>query len=117
MTAPDQIARIMGPALVAVSSSEAINIDIFTRNSPAVVYLNGTLLFIAGVAIVQARGYRPRHWSSMVALVGWLLVFGGLYRMFAPEASQFHGGLSTDGILIALFAIGGFLTFKAYGRA
>jgi hypothetical protein len=43
-----QIARIVGPTLIALGISEALN--------PApVVYLNGTLLFVAGLAIVQAH--------------------------------------------------------------
>jgi hypothetical protein len=43
-----QIARIVGPALIALGITEAINIDIFTGNAAPVVYLNGTLLFVAG---------------------------------------------------------------------
>jgi hypothetical protein len=50
-----QIARIVGPTLIALGISEALNLDAFAGNAAPVVYLNGTLLFVAGLAIVQAH--------------------------------------------------------------
>lgn len=111
-----RIARIVGPTLIALGVTEAINIDIFVGNPPPVVYLNGTLLLVAGLAIVQAHSHWRRDWSALVTLTGWVLLLGGLYRMFAPQAPQLDGSPATYAVLAALVAIGGLLTYKAYGR-
>jgi hypothetical protein len=47
--------------------------------------------------------------------MGWVTILGGLYRTFAPEARQ-AGQNATYVMLMALCAIGCFLTFKAYRR-
>jgi hypothetical protein len=109
-----QIARIVGPALVALAITEAINIDIFAGNAAPVVYLSGTLLFVAGLAIVQAHNRWTKDWSILVTLTGWILFLGGLYRMFAPEAPQVSKSVAADAMFTALIAIGGFLTYKGY---
>ena len=109
-----QIARIVGPALIALGITEAINIDIFTGNAAPVVYLSGTLLFVAGLAIVQAHNRWTKDWSILVTLTGWSLFLGGLHRMFAPEAPQMSKSVAADATFTALIAIGGFLTYKGY---
>lgn len=114
MTTSMRIARIVGPTLIVLGLTEAINIDSLAGNAAPVVYLNGTLLFIAGLAIVQAHNRWSREWSVLVTLAGWVLLFGGLYRMFAPAAPQMGKGVATYGLLTALTAIGVGLTYKAY---
>jgi hypothetical protein len=109
-----QIARIVGPTLIALGISEAINLDALAGNAAPVVYLNGTLLFVAGLAIVQAHNRWSRDWRILVTLTGWILLFGGLYRMIAPQAPQVSKGFAADAIFIVLIAVGGFLTFNAY---
>ncbi|MHB8140265.1 MAG: hypothetical protein ACYDHD_03240 [Vulcanimicrobiaceae bacterium] len=110
-----RIARIVGPTLIALGITEAINIDRFAGNAAPVVYLNGTVLFVAGLAIIQAHNRWVRDWSVLVTLTGWVLFFGGLYRMFAPAAPQMSKGAATYGLLAILVAIGGVLTYKAFG--
>jgi hypothetical protein len=109
------IARIVGPVLVALGVTEALNIDVFAGIAPSVVYLNGTILFVAGVAILQAHNRWSAGWPVLVTLVGWVLVLGGLYRMIAPTAPQLSRGPVTYGVLATLTAMGVFLTYKAYG--
>ncbi len=109
-----QIARIVGPTLIALGISEALNLDAFAGNPAAVVYLNGTLLFVAGLAIVQAHNRWSRDWRILVTLTGWILLFGGIYRMIAPRAPQVSKGLAADAIFTVLIAVGGCLTFIAY---
>jgi hypothetical protein len=115
MTTSKWIARIVGPTLIAVGVTEAINIDSFAGSTAPVVYLNGMVLFVAGLTIVQAHNRWVREWSVLVTLTGWVLFFGGLYRMFAPAAPQMSKGVATYGLLAVLVAIGGVLTYKAYG--
>jgi len=66
MTSSRHLAGLIGPAVMALTASEALNFRIWATNIAPVTYLNGTLLFVAGLSV--------------------------------------------------LFAMGGFLTFKAYGR-
>ena len=109
------IARIVGPTLIAVGVTEAINIDSFAGNPAPVVYLNGTMLFVAGLTIVQAHNRWVREWPVLVTLTGWVLFIGGLYRMFAPAAPQMSNGIATYVLLAVLVVVGGVLTYKAYG--
>jgi surface polysaccharide O-acyltransferase-like enzyme len=114
-----QIAGLLGPTLIAISLTESMNIDIFANTSAHLVYLNGTLLFVAGLAIVRVNNGWTGGWSVLVTLMGWLAILGGLIRMIAPVSAQQQTGQRTTAVytlLIVLLAIGIFLTFKAYGR-
>jgi O-methyltransferase len=99
MPRSQQIARIVGPTLIAVGVTEAINIDSFAGSAAPVVYLNGMVLFVAGLTIVQAHNRWVREWSVLVTLTGWVLFLGGLCRMFAPAAPQMSKGVATYGLL------------------
>ena len=79
-----------------------------------VVYLNGMVLFVAGLAIVQAHNRWVWKWWLMVTLTGWLLLLGGLYRIIAPTAPQLSQSLATYGLLAVLVTLGAALTCKAY---
>ena len=111
-----RIARIVGPVMIAASITEAMHLDIFSGNTAPVVYLNGTLLFIAGVAIVQSHNLWVRAWPVLVTVTGWLLLAGGLARMAAAQTPQIHGGAVADTIFGALFLTGAVLTFNGYRR-
>jgi uncharacterized membrane protein YhaH (DUF805 family) len=114
-----QIAGLLGPTLIAVSLTESMNIDIFANTSAHLVYLNGTLLFVAGLAIVRVHNRWMGGWPVLVTLMGWLALLGGLIRMIAPVSAQQQTGQHTTAVyalLLVLLAIGIFLTFKAYGR-
>jgi hypothetical protein len=43
-----QLAGLIGPTLVALGATEALNIHIFENQIAAVIYLNGTILFVVG---------------------------------------------------------------------
>ena len=68
------IARIAGPSLIALAATEWLNMDIFAQQTAPVVYLNGTLLLVGGVAILQAHSRWNRGWPVMVTLTGWLIL-------------------------------------------
>src|SRR5437763_745097 len=46
MSLTRNIARILGPTLIAIAVTEGINLDAFAGNPAPVVYLDGTVLFI-----------------------------------------------------------------------
>lgn len=119
MTNSRNIAGLVGPTLIAVSISELINLRLMlsTPVPTVVVYLAGTLLFIVGLAIVRDHNRWTFGWPVLVTLMGWLAVFGGLIRMFAPAFAQ-REAQNTSAVyagLVFLLAAGAFLTFKAYG--
>lgn len=109
------LAALIGPALMAITASEALNYPIFVGISPSVIYLDGVVAFVAGFAIIRAHNRWSRHWPVFVTLAGWLLAALGLARMFAPEAAAVAplGARLVGTILV--FALGGVLSFKAYG--
>jgi len=118
MTNSKQLAGLIGPTIIAVTISESINVHIWAANTAAGIYLNGTLLFVAGLSIVRSHNYWVRDWSVLVTLTGWFVMLLGLFRMFAPEM-QMEGAKNTTAVVtITMFvlAVGIFLTYKAYSR-
>src|SRR3989344_5240832 len=116
-SATRRIARIAGPTAIALAASEAANIHIFAAQTAPVVYLNGTLLFVAGVAIVQA--HNSWRWGSplLVTLTGWGVTALGLARMIQPDGVTAQEGLFTAAIFLAMFVLGGLLSWLGYRPA
>lgn len=120
MATSRRMAGLIGPTLIALAISEALNLRLmFDNPAPVVlVYLNGTLLFVAGVAIVRDHNRWTGGWPVLVTVLGWLAILAGLGRMFAPvfvqqEAQQPN---AVYALLAVLLGAGVFLTFKAYCR-
>ena len=117
MTDSKNIAGLIGPTVVAIALSELINLRILWANTtPSVIYLNGTLLFVAGLSIVRAHNRWTNGWPLLVTLSGWLVMLSGLVRMFAPVFAQreVQNATAVNAGLIVFLAFGLFLTFKAY---
>ena len=110
MTNSRQLAGLIGPALMAITASEFLNLGIWASHLPTLTYLDGCLLLVAGLATVRAHNRWTWRWPVFVTLIGWLAVAGGLYRMFFPAAPQLTGGIATNSVIAALFAIGCLLT-------
>jgi hypothetical protein len=117
-----QLAGLLGPTLIALSITEVLNLGIWT-NVPApalapVIYLNGTVLFVAGLAVVRAHNRWVLNWPVLVTLVGWVVMLGGLFRMFEPVSGQLpeQKPAAAYGVFVAMFVIGAVLAFKAYRR-
>lgn len=68
MPAARDPAALIGPGLVAITLLEALNLRIFADNAPAAVYLNGTILFVAGLAIIRAHNLWDWRWPLAVTL-------------------------------------------------
>ena len=99
-----------------MSPTEALNLDCFAGNPAPVVYLNGMLLFVAAVAILQAHNRWTLGWPVLITLSGWVLAAGGLYRMIAPRAAQIGPGPAADAVFALLFTVGMVLTWNGYRR-
>lgn len=101
-----RIAAVLGPSLVAVTISEAVNLDIWKEVEPTLVYLNGLLFLVGGLVIVTSHNVWKTHRGILVTLAGWLLVLAGGYRMFLPTASQLGPGPVTYLFIAILGAYG-----------
>ena len=109
-----ELAKLIGPAMIVMTISEMINFKIWQVNIPPLTYMNGMLLFVAGIAIIRVHNYWTRSWIVMITLVGWLGIIGGLFRVFFPQAKQANDSIYTYIGISVLLAFGLFLTFKAY---
>jgi hypothetical protein len=112
-----RIAGLVGPTLIALSASEALNYRIWQDNLAPVTYLDGTLLFVGGLSIVRVHNRWRGGWPVLTTLAGWSALLLGLGRMFAPEARQPRKNAAVNGLLAAMFASGVVLTFQAYRPA
>jgi hypothetical protein len=115
-----RIAGLLGPTIIAMTISEALNAHIWADNIAPAIHFNGSLLFVVGLSIVRAHNHWIRGWPVIVTLVGWFVIFLGLFRMFAPELYLQSVRNTSEIMAIAsamiLCPIGIYLTFKAYGR-
>jgi hypothetical protein len=122
MTEPRRIAGLLGPTIVALILSEnaLVNPHLYDLQIPPVVYLSGTLLFIAGLSIVRAHNRWTGGWPVLVTVTGWFAILLGLFRMFSPGLYA-QGAQSSPTALLAgegaLLVLGIFLTFKGYSGA
>jgi hypothetical protein len=117
-----RIAGLLGPTLIALAVTEWLNLGVFiAAMGPSYgpyVYLNGTLLFVAGLSIVRAHNVWSHKWPVLITLVGWFALLAGLGRMAAPMAAQAAGESPAFlyGSLVLLLAVGLVLSFKSYVR-
>ncbi|HXQ13916.1 MAG TPA: hypothetical protein VN814_04760 [Caulobacteraceae bacterium] len=109
-----RIAAILGPTLVAVTVSELLNFQIWSSVGAPVVYLNGALLFVAGLVIVRNHNVWRLGWPLLVTLSGWALLAAGLFRLFLPEAHQASWNPTTVAAVLALTLLGLVLTGFGY---
>lgn len=121
MSDAKRLSGLVGPTLAAMVAAEfpLVQPDLYVRQIPPVVYLSGVLMFVGGLAIVRAHHVWKRDWTVLLTLTGWLGMVLGLVRMFAASRYQASAAnVTTTSYMVIeglLFALGLFLTFKAYG--
>jgi hypothetical protein len=90
---------------------------------PMLIVISGYVAFVPGLAIVYFHNRWTGGWPVVITLFGWLSLVVGLIRLVFPmqlagimakAAPTLPGVLPVIGIVFLL--IGGFLSFKAYGR-
>jgi len=110
------IAAILGPMLAVLAASEALNLRIWSKPEPQVVYLNGVLLLAAGLTIIRTHNVWAWRWPLLITVAGWLLAAAGLYRMFAPQAPQAQESPAAFAALLGLGIVGLLLTGLGWRR-
>ena len=118
------IAGLAGPVILCAGISMLFNRGAFpdilhqVQNSLALIILSGVISLAAGLAIVQTHTTWS-GWPSLVTLLGWLLVIGGVARMLLPrQLAEIAGSVAANPSLLMTGALvscglGAFLTFKA----
>jgi hypothetical protein len=128
MTTSKMIAGLIGPTLVAIGAAMLINFASFPAlaeqisRDPALIFVSGVLLLVAGLAIVRAHNIWAGGWPVLVTVLGWVAVLGGLARMLFPiqlaaivaVVGQSTGLIATGAVV--LLVLGSFLSFKGYTR-
>ena len=114
MTDSRKIAGLLGPVIMVMTATEYRNFDIWTISNPALIYLDGMILFTCGLAIIRAHPKWRMDWSLLVTAAGWFALLLGLYRAIWPRAEQAPASLSSYVGVGLLFLCGAVMTFKAY---
>lgn len=128
MTISKTIAGLIGPTLIVIAAAVLVRLGSFqaiadqVSREPALIFLSGILLFVAGLAIVRAHNIWTGGWPVLVTVLGWLAIVGGLVRLlfptwFAAVAAQL--GQSTGliaAVAIVFLVVGAFLSYKGYSR-
>jgi len=128
MTTSKMLAALIGPTLVAMAIGMLLHISALpafiegSSRDPAVILLSGAITFVAGLAMVRFHNVW-KGWPTVVTIVGWLAVLGGLVRILFPlqlaaiaARVAHHSSLLVVGFIVWL-AVGGFLAFKGYSRS
>jgi hypothetical protein len=112
------IARIVGPTLIVMVSSELEfwNPTLYDAQITPLVYLSGVLMFVAGLSIVNKHNIWCWKWETLVTFIGYFAILLGLLRMFFPQtySKNFKNDSTALYIEIILIIIGLFLTYKGY---
>jgi hypothetical protein len=129
MTTSKTIAALLGPTLVASAVSLLANLHTAQiiieglSKDPALIMIAGYAAFVPGLAIVYFHNRWTGGWPVLVTVMGWLALIVGLLRMVFPtqlavltaRIAPSSGGVFPVFAVVFLM-IGGFLSFKAYGR-
>ena len=128
MTTSKTIAGLIGPTLLAIAAAALLRLGSFqgvaerVASEPALIFLSGILLFVAGLAIVRVHNIWAAGWPVLVTVLGWLAILGGLVRLLFPTwfaavvvgVGQSAGSIAAAGVV--LLVVGAFLSFKGYSR-
>jgi len=110
------IAGVVGPVLLVLGPTEAMNAEIWREVAPTLVYLNGLLLLICGAVILRLHPILCRRWPVLVTLTGAFLCVGGITRMIWPAAPQIEEGPVFVGMTAAVGLLGAVLCWQAFRR-
>ena len=119
------IARLIGPAFVAVGLGVLANGPFYTAlileavHSPTLIYFSGLMALVPGLAILNVH----RSWSGwpvIITIIGWLMVIGGVIRLVLPATTA---TLASDLyskpfvlliVALVVLVVGAYLCFEGY---
>jgi hypothetical protein len=119
------IARLIGPAFVAVGLGVLANGPFYTPlileavHSPTLIYFSGLISLLPGLAILNVH----RSWSgwpAIITVIGWLMTIGGVIRLVLPATSAtVASDLYSKPFVLLIVAlvvlvVGAYLCFEGY---
>jgi hypothetical protein len=114
-----QVASYLGPVLILLAISEALNLRIWASGDATLTYQAGLIWLLGGLAIVRLHNRWSMTWPVTITLAGWFFLVGGAFRMMLPEAQQGNQNtpvVGTYALDVVLLAIGVLLTFQGFRR-
>ncbi len=112
------VAKIVGPTLIVIVFSEmrVWNPTLYDTQIVPLIYLNGVLLFVAGLAIIINHNVWIYGWQTIVTIIAYAGMTIGLLRMFFPEIqkAEFKNNNAVMAVEVVLILTGIFLTYKGY---
>jgi len=128
MPAAKVIARLIGPVFVVIGVGILLNAAFYAElvaeavQVPALVYIYGLMMLVAGLATLNAYRAWTRDWRVIITVLGWLSVIGGVIRIVLPQlvTRLATATIGTPLVLIVaaaiVFVVGGYLSFEGYRR-
>lgn len=122
------IARLIGPALVAVGVGVLLNEATYAavvteaEHSPTIIYFSGQLSLVSGLAILNVHRTWTADWRVIVTVLGWLSAIGGGIRIVLPQftaallATVYSVSASLTVMAVVALVLGGYLSFEGYRR-
>ncbi len=120
------IARLIGPALVVIGVGVLLNEANYAAmiteaaHSPTIIYLSGLLSLLPGLAILNVYRTWTADWRVIVAILGWLLVIGGVIRIVLPQftatlaTTLYSASAGLTVFAVVVLVLGGYLSFEGY---
>jgi len=122
------LARLLGPVVLVLGLSLAINHAIYAKmaaefvESRSLVYLAGTIALTGGLAIVLSHNVWTADWRIIITLMGWVAVCAGVMRLMFPDIVKRMGrnmfGNSRPILItgIVWIVLGAILSYAGYLR-
>lgn len=96
------LAQLIGPVLIVIGLGLLLKKTEFREmatdflSSRALIFVSGLLTLVAGLAIVLTHNVWEFNWPVIITILGWLSVFGGVFRILFPDSVQSMGTSMLD---------------------
>jgi hypothetical protein len=120
------LARLIGPVLLCVGLGAILNGQIFNvmaaqfLSNLGLIYLSGIVTLLAGILIVTYHNAWDWHWRTIITVIGWLALIGGVLRIVIPDKVAAVGLATVSNVAVLpisglfVFAIAVILTYFGY---
>ncbi|MCK5549773.1 MAG: hypothetical protein KAI41_04500 [Hyphomicrobiaceae bacterium] len=96
------LAQLIGPVLIVIGVGLLLKKTEFREmatdflSSRALIFVSGLLTLVTGLAIVLTHNVWEFNWPVIITILGWLSVFGGVFRILFPDSVQSMGTSMLD---------------------
>lgn len=96
------LAKLIGPVLIVIGVGLLLKQTEFREmatdflSSRALIFVSGLLTLVTGLAIVLTHNVWEFNWPVIITILGWLSVFGGVFRILFPDSVQSMGTSMLD---------------------